>query len=111
MIECGWTKRGLKKCIIIHSLDELREPTCNKSGAFRSEPNAVGDSPLKSPIIGGAPNTCQSCVSSGSSVVPHPAPSPTNMVFPLPACDTSPSLATFITSAGVQPLVAVRLSM
>src|SRR5450631_3772473 len=107
MIECGWTKRGLKKCIIIHSLDELREPTCSKSGAFRSDPNAVGDSPLKSPSIGGAPNTCQSCVSSGNSVWHHQHPSRTNMVFPLPAFETSSSFATRNTSAGVQPLVAV----
>src|SRR6266481_378457 len=101
MIECGCTKRGLKKCIISHSFDELREPTCSKSGALRSEPNAVGDSPLKSPSLGGAPKTCQSCVCSGKSVWHHQQPSRTNMVLPLPASEISSSFARCMTSDGI----------
>src|SRR5208283_2465254 len=111
MIECGCTRRGFQKWSIIHSFEEFLEPTCSRSGALRSEPKAVGDSPLKSPSIGGAPNTCQSCVCSGSSVWHHQQPSRTNIVLPAPACDVFSSPAVFSTASGCQPLVMVAFSM
>src|ERR1035438_2584495 len=111
MMECGCTSLGLKKCNIIHSLEELREPTCKRSGALRSEPKAVGDSPLKSPSIGGAPKPCQSWVCSGSSVWHHQQPSRTNSVLPAPACEIFSSPAALMTASGSQAFVIVAFSM
>src|SRR5262245_24347120 len=70
---------------------------CSRSGALRSEPNRLGDSPCTSPAVGGAPKYFQSCVCSGSSVWHHEQPSRMKIVLPLPAGDSA--LAPFISGS------------